>query len=92
MKVIVKTPAVTAYQSSNLREFGSTGFKELGNGKYRFEKEFDSAEEAKDYLIERARFYWAKSSDDNLEEMLEQIKHGSLTIVDITARIEKLEN
>ena len=63
--------------------------KKNGNGSFTSEQIFDSEEEAKAYLVERAELYY-EESEEQPEEHLEDIeKYGQLTIDAVTAHIEE---
>jgi hypothetical protein len=92
-KFKVTATAPTAYQLNSVRAFGYN-VKSLGNGSHRFEQEFETEEEAKNYLIERANKYWENSdmSEQELNEMIEEINtYGSVTFDAVTGRIEEVE-
>ena len=91
----ITATAPTAYQLQSLRHFGIEVVKN-GNGSYSATKEFDSEDEAKAYLVERAEMYFDGNSDNdeaNLSKAIESIaNHGSLTLDAATASIEEVEN
>ncbi len=91
----ITATAPTAYQLQSLRHFGIEVVKN-GNGSYSATQDFDSEDEAKAYLTERAEMYYDGNSDNdeaNLSKALESIaNHGSLTLDAATASIEELEN
>ena len=91
----ITATAPTAYQLQSLRHFGIE-VKQHGTGSYSATQDFDSEDEAKAYLTERAEMYFDGNSDNdesNLAKALESIeKHGSLTLDAATASIEEVEN
>lgn len=81
--------APTTYQLSSVRLFGSE-VKSLYNGKHIFQKDFDSEEEAKSYLISRAEYYY--ETEEQLNEAVEGInKYGSLQLDAVNGSIEEVE-
>jgi hypothetical protein len=92
-KFKVTATAPTTYQFNSVKRFGYN-VKSLGNGSHRFEQEFETEQEAKEYLIERANMYWENSdmSEQELKEMLSDIeKYGMLTLDAVTGRVEEIE-
>lgn len=92
MKTTIKATAPTAYQLNSLRYFGM-GFNKHLNGSYSASMEFDSEEDAKEYLKGRAEQYNDQDPDGNderLSNMYEQIELGVLTLDAVTARIEEI--
>jgi hypothetical protein len=96
MQTIIRISATapTAYQLQSLHNFGMV-VKEHGNGRYTATQDFNTEEEAKDYLTERAVRYFDGNSDNdeaNLIEAIDRIeKHGSLRLDAVTASIEEVE-
>lgn len=86
-KVVATAP--TAYQYNSLSRFGMT-IKKNGNGSFSSEQTFDSVEEAKAYLVERAEMYYDEY-EGQVDEHLGSIeKHGCLEIDAVTAHIEEV--
>ena len=77
MKYQVKATAPTSYQLQSVRLFGSP-IKSNMDGSHTFKSEFfDTEQEAKEYLIERAEMYF--ENDDQLQEAIDEInEYGSL--------------
>ena len=93
MKAIIRASAPTTYQLNSLTAFGM-GFSNSKSGGHSAEREFDSADEAKDYLRERAEIYNSEDpegSEERLNDMYDDIERGSLTIDAVTAYIEEIE-
>ncbi len=90
----ISATAPTAYQLQSLRQFGME-VKNHGNGRYTATQDFETEEEAKDYLKEKAeRYFDGNSNNDeaNLIEALDRIeKYGSLRLDAVTASIEEIE-
>lgn len=87
----VSATAPTVYQIQSLRHFGMD-VKKHGNGSFSSEQVFDTEEEAKAYLVERAEKYYDEF-EGQVDEHLEGIeKYGMLTIDAVTARIDEVEN
>ena len=88
----ISAVAPTVYQSQSLRAFGMK-VKKSGNGSFWSEQIFETKEEAKAYLVERAERYFDGNSDndeDNLVSALEDIKkYGSLRLDAVTASISE---
>lgn len=81
--------APTTYQLCSVRLFGSE-VKSLYNGKHIFQKDFESEEDAKAYLITRAEYYFENETEFN--EAVEGInKYGSLQLDAVSGRIEEIE-
>jgi hypothetical protein len=79
----------TAYQLQSIRHFGMD-VKKLFNGGYHASQDFDTLEEAQQFLIERAERYFEDEND--LENALFDIhRHGVLGIDACTASIEAVE-
>lgn len=86
----ITATAPTAYQYNSLSRFGMN-IKKRGNGSFTSEQVFDSEEEAKAYLVERAERYYDEY-EGQVDEHLEDIeKYGQLTIDAVTAHIEEVE-
>lgn len=88
MKTVITATAPTAYQYSSLSSF-NLDVQKNGNGSFTGTKEFDSKEDAKEYLKERADMYF--DSEAEINEAHEEIKKGYLTLDAVTARIEEVE-
>ena len=59
MKTIIKVVAPTVYQLKSLNEFRLSNTKKLGNGRTIAWQDFDTNEEAKNYLKNIAEeYYW----------------------------------
>lgn len=87
----IAATAPTSYQYNSLSRFGMT-IKKNGNGSFSSEQVFDSEEEAKAYLVERAERYYDEF-EGQVDEHLQDIeKYGMLTIDAVTARIDEVEN
>ena len=86
-KVIAIAP--TSYQLQSLRNFGLE-IKHFKNGSHIFEKYFDTEEEAKEYLIERAELYFY--DELKLKEAVEEIEnYGSVQLDAVKGRIEDVD-
>ena len=90
-KFKISATAPTAYQYNSLSRFGMK-IKKNGNGSFSSEQLFDSEEEAKDYLVERAERYYGEYEGQVDEHLQEIKKYGMLTIDAVTARIDEVEN
>lgn len=79
MKYQVKATAPTSYQLQSVRLFGSP-IKSNMDGSHTFKSEiFDTEQEAKDYLIQRAEMYF--ENEDDLQEAIDEInEYGSLSM------------
>ena len=88
-KFRITATAHTSYQYQSLANFGKP--EKLGNGSFRFQQDFESEEEAKQYLIERAEGYY----DDNMtafEKLEQEINNfGQVTLDAVTGYIEPIE-
>jgi hypothetical protein len=88
----ITATAPTSYQLSSLKHFGM-GFNENGNGSFSASKEFDTEEEAKEFLRGRAEMYNSEDpsgSDKKIADMNDSIdKFGTLTLDAVTAHIEE---
>jgi len=92
-KIIASVP--THHNSGDLRSAFNMPVKKYMNGVHEAYEEFETMEEAKDYLISRLDSYMNQSDmdDDKYSEELEEIeKYGRLTLCRITANIEEIEN
>ena len=89
-KFRITATAPTSYQYQSLANFGKP--EKLGNGSFRFQQDFETEEDAKQYLIERAEGYF----DDNMTacEMAEQEinNFGQVTLDAVTGYIEEIES
>lgn len=89
MKVKVQAIAPTTYQLMSVRNFGSP-VRHLANGSHIFEQEFNSEEDAKEYLIGRAELYFEE--EDKLDKAIEDINlYGQVTLDAVTGHIIKNE-
>lgn len=80
--------APTAYQYQSVCNFGSP--EKMGNGSFRFQQDFETEEEAKDYLFEQAELYFDDQTE--LDEATEQInRYGTLEMDAVTGYIEEVE-
>ena len=80
--------APTAYQYQSCALFGHP--EKLGNGSFRFQQEFETEEEAKKYLIERAENYFDDQTE--LDDAIQHINNnGSVTLDAVTGYIEDVE-
>jgi hypothetical protein len=87
-KVIATAP--TSYQYSSLAKF-NLDKKENANGSITGDRIFDTKEEAKLYLIDRAKRYYDEY-EGQVDEHLEDIEnYECLTIDAVTARIEDVQ-
>jgi len=88
-KFRITATAPTSYQYQSLANFGKP--EKLGNGSFRFQQDFETEEEAKKYLIERAEGYY----DDNMtafEQAEKEINDfGQVTLDAVTGYIEEIE-
>jgi accessory colonization factor AcfC len=92
-KFKVTATAPTTYQLNSVRAFGYN-IKSLSNGSHIFEQEFQTEQEAKEYLTQRAHIYWENSnaSEEELREMLSDVeKYRMLTLDAVTGRVEEIE-
>lgn len=93
MKTKITAIAPTGYQLKSLTHFGM-GYKKNMNGSFYAEKEFDSEEEAKEYLRQRADIYNNDDpcgSEDRLNDMYNDVERGCLTLDAVTASIDEFE-
>ena len=90
MKYQVKATAPTTYQLQSVRLFGSP-IKSNMDGSHTFTSEiFDTEQEAKDYLINRAEMYF--ENEDELQEAINDInKYGSLSMDAATGGVYEVE-
>jgi hypothetical protein len=85
-KVIATAP--TVYQSDSVRQFGSPILL-CGDGRQIFSRAFDTQEQAKEYLKERALMYY--DTDEEVADAMDDIeKYCCLTIDAVTASIERI--
>jgi hypothetical protein len=88
LKFKVTATAPTSYQYSSLAKF-NLDKKENANGSITGQRIFDTKEEAKQYLIDRAKRYYDEY-EGQVDEHLEDIEnYDCLTIDAVTARIEE---
>jgi len=88
MKTIITATAPTRYQLRSLRAFGMP-VTDQRNGSYTSRQEFDSKEEAIEYLTKRAENYF--ETDEEIEDAVEVIeKYGQLRLDAVTAYIETI--
>jgi len=89
MNYKITATAPTSYQFNSLLAFG-IGYRKNLNGSLTAEQEFETEEEAKEYLKDRADMYF--ETEYELNEALDQIeKYGCLTIDAVTAEINTNE-
>lgn len=90
MRFQVKATAPTTYQLQSVRLFGSP-IKSNMDGSHTFTSEiFDTEQEAKDYLINRAEMYF--ENEDELQEAINDInKYGSLSMDAATGGVYEVE-
>ena len=92
-KIIASVP--THHNSGDLRSAFNMPVKKYMSGVHEASEEFETEDEAKDYLISRLDSYRNQSgmSDEQYDEELEYIeKYGRLTLCRITANIEEITN
>jgi hypothetical protein len=88
LKFKITATAPTSYQYSSLTKF-NLDKKENANGSITGQRIFDTKEEAKQYLIDRAKRYYDEY-EGQVDEHLEDIEnYDCLTIDAVTARIEE---
>ena len=93
MKTIITAKAPTVHQLNSLSLFGM-GYKEHKDGSFTASREFESEQEAKDFLRSRAEQYNSEDpngSDERLADMYEDIEAGSLRLDAVMAFIEEVE-
>lgn len=93
MSVIIKATAPTSYQLNSLTAFGM-GYKKNMCGSFSASMQFDSEEEAKQYLRNRAEKYNNEDpcgTEERLNNMYSDIEHGALTLDAVTAYVEEGE-
>ena len=93
MKTIIKATAPTVHQLNSLTAFGMSYKKNMG-GSFTATQEFDSEEEAKEYLKKRAEKYNDEDpngSEEKLADMMSDIERGALTLDAVTGYIEEVE-
>ena len=84
----LKAIAQTSYQLQSVRNFG-TEIKHYPNGTYVFCQEFETEQEAKNYLISRAENYF--ETEEEINEAIEEINtYGSIRMDAVNGRIEKI--
>lgn len=91
MKTIITATAETGYQSSSLSKFGLQGDR-LPDGSYYGEEIFDSKEEARLFLYNRANLLYQNGviDEDEFAQMLRDLKHKDCMTIDaVTAYILK---
>ena len=80
--------APTSHQLGSLMLFGM-GFQKKADGSFTAKKQFDSVEEASDYLRSRAELYC--ENDRELNDAIDDIvNNGCLTLDAVTAQIEEI--
>ena len=85
MKKIIAT-APTVYQYKSLTYFGMP-IEDLPDGSFQAEQEFDSEQEAKEFLTQRAEMYF--ETEEELKDAIEDIKtYGILRLDAASAHIE----
>lgn len=95
MQTVIRITATapTAYQLQSLRHFGME-VKKHGIG-FTAHQDFDTEDEAKEYLEQRAQMYFDGNSDNDEQDLIEAFdsieKHGVLTLDAATAGIEEIE-
>lgn len=85
----ITATAPTIYQHQSLSKF-NLNVKSNGNGSYTGNMIFETEQEAKDYLINRAEMYYDDYEGQAEEHIADIQKHGSLTIDAVTAKIEEV--
>ena len=86
----ITATAPTIYQLSSLRRFGMT-VKEVGNGSFHSEEIFETEEEAKAYLVNRAEMYYDEFEGQVDEHLATIENNGYLEIDAVTASIDHVE-
>lgn len=87
-KIVATAP--TVYQSRSLSHFNLNTKKNM-SGSITGTMDFYSEDDAKDYLEERARMYY-DDNEEKLNEALEDVKLGYLTLDAVTAKVIEIEN
>lgn len=86
----ITATAPTVYQKRSL-SFFNLNEKANGNGSFTGTMDFESEDDAKEYLISRAEMYYDEY-EGQVDEHFEDIqRYGSLTIDAVTARIEEIQ-
>lgn len=85
MKAIITATAPTAYQIQSLKAF-KMGCNDNGNGSFSASKEFDSVEDAKNYLADLANDYY----DGDEPAIARNLGPNSLRLDAVSATIEEL--
>lgn len=90
-KITINATAQTSYQLSSLRAFGLE-ITSNGNGSHSASQEFNTEDEAKAYLIERAEMFFDGNSENDEERLADAIerinKYGSVYLDAVCATIE----
>lgn len=93
-KIRISATAPTGYQLQSLRHFGMEVNKN-GNGSYSAHQDFDTEEEAKQYLKSRAEMYFDGNSDNDEPDLIDALdsieKHGVLRLDAVTAGIDEIQ-
>ena len=88
-KFKITAVAPTSYQINSLRLFG-LNVKSYPNGSYVGEEIFDTEEEAKNYLKQRAEMYF--EDEESLNDALKDIeRYGSVYLDAVCGSIEEVE-
>lgn len=82
--------ADTAYQLQSLRNFGMEVKSHL-DGSYSAEKEFETEQKAKEFLIERAEIYFDMEEEKLIDAIDTINRFGSIRLDASTGRIVELE-
>jgi hypothetical protein len=94
-KFIITATAPTSYQLSSLNAFGM-GYVKHGNGSYSASLEFESIDNARAHLIQRAEMYNDQDPCGTLEKLTSMVNdvmsYDCLRLDAVTAHIEKVEN
>ena len=89
----ITATAPTTFQLQSLRAFG-IGADKNGNGSFSGEKEFETVDEAKEFLKNRASMYNdgdPEGTEEHLADMCDSIdRYGSLTLDAVSAHIEEV--
>lgn len=86
-RISAKVP--TAYQYQSILNFGMP-VKKHGNGSFTAHQDFDTEDEAKKYLIERAENYYEYESKELTEALNDIEKCGRLNLDACTASIDEV--